>query len=111
MILKAAVGREKAVQAIDVHRECNNCVVTFWVMSQFLHFLGASRGCADFRDPTAVFRFKTHQRFNGFTGPLNGNVEKSRQRRSCPLPPLLTPNFFLLTSNFSLFHRFGELRW
>jgi len=26
-------------------------------MSQFLHFLGASRGCADFRDPTAVFRF------------------------------------------------------
>ena len=25
-------------------------------MSQFLHFLGASRGCADFRDPTAVFR-------------------------------------------------------
>jgi len=32
--LKAAVGREKAVQAIDVHRECKNCVVTFWVMSQ-----------------------------------------------------------------------------
>ncbi|MEC4679486.1 MAG: hypothetical protein VST67_02150, partial [Nitrospirota bacterium] len=54
--LKAAVGREKTVQAIDVHRECKNCVVTFWVMSQFLHFLGASRGCADFRDPTAVFR-------------------------------------------------------
>jgi hypothetical protein len=54
--LKAAVEREKAVQAIDVHREFTNCVVTFWVMSQFLHFLGASRGCADFRDPTAVFR-------------------------------------------------------
>jgi hypothetical protein len=54
--LKAAVEREKAVQAIDVHRECNNCVVTFWVMSQLFHFLGASRGCADFRDPTAVFR-------------------------------------------------------
>jgi len=69
------------------------------------------KGCADFRDPTAVFRFKTHQRFNGFTGPLNGNGEKSRQRRSRPLPPLLTPNFFLLTSNFSLFHWFGELRW
>ncbi len=33
-----------------------NCVVTFWVMSQFVHFLGAARGCADFRDPTAVFR-------------------------------------------------------
>jgi hypothetical protein len=58
IILKAAVEREKAVQAIDGHRECKNCVVTFWVMSQWLHFLGASRGCADFRDPTAVFRFK-----------------------------------------------------
>ncbi len=23
-----------------------------------LNFLGASRGCADFRDPTAAFRFK-----------------------------------------------------
>jgi len=54
--LKAAVEREKAVQAIDVHRECKNCVVTFWVMSQWLYFLGASRGCAGFRDPTAVFR-------------------------------------------------------
>ena len=31
-------------------------MVTFWVMSQFFHFLGASRDCADFRDPTAVFR-------------------------------------------------------
>ena len=56
IILKTAVGREKAVQAIDVHRECTNCVVTFWVMSQLFHFLSASRGCADFRDPTAVFR-------------------------------------------------------
>ena len=54
--LKAAVEREKAVQAIGVHRECKNCVVTFWVMSQWFHFLGASRGCADFRDPTTVFR-------------------------------------------------------
>ncbi len=44
------------MQAIDVHRECKNGVVTFWVMSQLFHFLGASRGCADFRDPTAVFR-------------------------------------------------------
>jgi len=56
IILETAVGREKAVQAIDVHRECTNCVLTFWVMSQFLHFLGTSRGWADFRDPTAVFR-------------------------------------------------------
>ncbi len=30
--LKAAVEREKAVQAIDVHRECKNGVVTFWVV-------------------------------------------------------------------------------
>jgi len=29
IILKAAVEREKAVQAIDVRRECTNCVVTF----------------------------------------------------------------------------------
>jgi len=58
IILKAAVEREKAVQAIDGHRECINCAATFWVMSQFLHFLGAARGCADFRDPTTVFRFK-----------------------------------------------------
>jgi len=28
-ILKAAVEREKAVQAVDAHREFKNCVVTF----------------------------------------------------------------------------------
>jgi len=54
--LKAAVEREKAVQAVDAHREWKNFVVTFWVMSQFFHFLNASRGCADFRDPTVVCR-------------------------------------------------------
>jgi hypothetical protein len=37
LILKAAVEREKAVQAIEVHREWKICVVTFWVMSQFSH--------------------------------------------------------------------------
>jgi hypothetical protein len=63
--LKAAVAREQAVQAIDVHREFTNCVVTFWVMSQLFHFLGASRGCADCRDPTAAFRFKEKVRFLG----------------------------------------------
>ena len=56
IILKAAVEREKAVQAIDGHREWKNGVVTFGVMSPLFHFLGAARGCADFRDPTAVFR-------------------------------------------------------
>ena len=66
--LKAAVERETAVQAIDVHREFKNCVVTFWVMSQFLHFLGASRGCADFRDPTAVFRLRGLPLPNGRRG-------------------------------------------
>ena len=55
--LKTVVGHEKAVQAIDVLRNFKKCVVTFWVMSQFLKFLGTSRGCTDFRDPTAVFRF------------------------------------------------------
>ncbi len=56
--LKTAVEREKAVQAIDVQREWTHCVVTFWVMSQCVHFLDASRGCADFRDPTAICRLK-----------------------------------------------------
>jgi len=56
--LKTAVEREKAVQTIDVHREFKQYVVTLWVMSQFLNFLGASGGSADFRDPTAVCRFK-----------------------------------------------------
>ncbi len=59
--LKTVVGREKAVQVIDVHRECTHCVVTFWVMSRFLNFLGAARDCADFRDPTAVFRLKERE--------------------------------------------------
>jgi hypothetical protein len=40
LILETAVGREKAVQAIDVHREWKNCVVTLWVMSQFSHLQG-----------------------------------------------------------------------
>ncbi len=40
MILKAAVEREKAVQAIDGHREWKNGVVTLWVMSQFSHLQG-----------------------------------------------------------------------
>jgi hypothetical protein len=51
--LKAAIEREKDVQAIDMHREWKNSVVTFWVMSPLFTF---TRGCADFRDPTAVFR-------------------------------------------------------
>jgi hypothetical protein len=72
--LKAAVEREKAVQAIDVHRECTNCVVTFWVMSQFVHFLGASRGCADFRDPTAVFRLNGRVRSRFLQPFMEGNL-------------------------------------
>ncbi len=40
---------------------------------QILNFLGAARGCADFRDPTAVFRFKRPRsipRHREFHGPL-----------------------------------------
>jgi len=36
-----AVEREKAVQAIYVHREFKKFVVTFVVMRSFLNFLGA----------------------------------------------------------------------
>jgi hypothetical protein len=65
-----------------VHRESKNCVVTFWVMSQFLHFLGASRGCADFRDPTAVFRLIVLSR-KGNNDDLNAgsppNLGRARQ--------------------------------
>ncbi len=78
--LKTAVGLEKAVQAIDVHRKFINCVVTFWVMSQFLHFLGASRGCADFRDPTAVFRLKHYTRMEHCTT----SMEVCFVRWGCP---------------------------
>ncbi len=63
MNLKTAVGREKAVQAIAVQRECTKYVVTFWVMSQLFNSLGAARDCADFRDPTAVLRVKLMQVF------------------------------------------------
>ncbi len=45
------------MQSIDVQGKLNNGVVTFWVMSQLLKFLGLSRDCADFRDPTAALRF------------------------------------------------------
>jgi len=45
------------VQDIDVHREFDKLVVTLLVMGAFSNFLGASRACAEFRDPTAVSRF------------------------------------------------------
>ena len=45
------------MQHIDVHREFEKLVVTLLVMSAFSNSLGASRGCADFRDSTAVSRF------------------------------------------------------
>ena len=54
IILETAVGREKDVQDIDVHGEFEKRVVTLLVMSAFSNFPGASRACADFRDPTAV---------------------------------------------------------
>jgi len=39
--LETAVEREKAVEDIYVHREFKKLVVTFWVMKDFLNFLGA----------------------------------------------------------------------
>jgi len=39
--LETAVAREKAVEDIDVQREFKKLVVTFWVMRDFLNFLGA----------------------------------------------------------------------
>ncbi len=59
--LKTAVEREQAVQTIDVHRECTNCVVTFLVMNQLVTF---TRGCEDFGDPTAVFRLKDNKKYD-----------------------------------------------
>jgi hypothetical protein len=44
------------VQDIDVHGEFEKRVVTLLVMSDFSNSPGASRACADFRDPTAVSR-------------------------------------------------------
>jgi hypothetical protein len=67
--LETAVGREKDVQDIDVHGEFEKRVVTLLVMSAFSHFPGASRACADFRDPAAVFRFNVkrlyYRSYNG----------------------------------------------
>jgi len=55
--LETSVGHEKDVQDIGVHREFLKFVVTLLVMRTFLNFLGASRACTDYRDPTEVFRF------------------------------------------------------
>lgn len=54
VILETTVEHEKDVQHIDVHREFGKLVVTLLVMSAFSNFLGASRGCADLRESTAV---------------------------------------------------------
>ena len=54
--LETAVGREKDVQALDVPGGFEKFVVTLLVMRSFSNFSGASRACADFRDPTAVSR-------------------------------------------------------
>ena len=91
--LKTAVEHEKAVQAIDGHRTCKNCVVTLWVMSQLVHVLGASRGCADFRDPTTVFRFKQ-------CSPLaRADITRPRRSRSKRIfPNQVNRQFFALQS-------------
>ena len=58
--LENAVGREKNVQDIDVHGGFEKRVVTLLVMSVFSNFSGASRACADFRDPTAFSRLNEY---------------------------------------------------
>jgi len=115
IILKTAVERGKAVQAIDVNREWTNCMVTFWVMSQCVHFLGA---CADFRDPIAVFRII--QCDGGLPGSpppqgshrRTGRSKKKRKVKSgsekamdLPFPLSLLPFYFtLVTSSYPLHH-------
>ena len=56
--LKTTVGLEKDMQGIGVHGELEKLVVTSLVMRAFSGSPGASRTCVDFRDPTAVSRFK-----------------------------------------------------
>ncbi|NOR52177.1 MAG: hypothetical protein GQ470_06110 [Gammaproteobacteria bacterium] len=46
------------MQDIDVHGEVGKFVITLLVMRHFSALPGASRACADFRDLTAVSRFK-----------------------------------------------------
>ena len=62
IILETSVGREKDVQAFDVHGEFEKFVVTLLVMRSFSNFSGASKACADFRDPTEVSRLKHHHK-------------------------------------------------
>jgi hypothetical protein len=85
-ILETAVGREKDVQDIDVHGEFEKRVVTLLVMSAFSNFPGASRACADFRDPTAVSRFIGYvlvtypgrAKNNAMARPAKTNPQKNR---------------------------------
>jgi hypothetical protein len=77
IILETAVGREKDVQDIDVHGEFEKRVVTLLVMSAFSNFPGASRACADFRDPTAVSRIMRSQ--NRLTTSSTGAVSSHSQ--------------------------------
>jgi len=65
-----------------VHREFKKLVATFWVMRDFLHFLGAWRAYADFRDPTAVSKFNQPL----FRYPLLPLIDRhSRFRGNWPL--------------------------
>ena len=53
------------MQALDVPGEFEKFVVTLLVMRSFSNFSGASRACADFRDPTAVSRIiDVNRKFN-----------------------------------------------
>jgi hypothetical protein len=60
IILDSAVSREKAVQYIGAQRKLVKFMVTLLEMRYFSTFLGTSRACANFRDPTTEFRIITN---------------------------------------------------
>jgi len=66
--LETAVGRKKAVYGIGVDGEIKKVEVTSGVMRHFFILPGASKTCADFCDPTAVFRFNF---------PIRGMLKKA----------------------------------
>jgi len=84
MILETADGREKDVQDIDAPREYEKRVVTLLVMRIFSGFLGASRACAYFRDPTAVSRMMHRISEINLNTPEDAGLYLEAHRRTVP---------------------------
>jgi hypothetical protein len=61
-----------------VHGEIQKAVAILVVMRRFCIVLGVPRACADFCDPTAVFRLKKKWWNNPNLGRLNENKARSR---------------------------------